>query len=223
MILGIDEVGRGSLAGPVTMTGALLPDTFPLLCSYFETFNTHLEFAFIRDSKILKPKLRESVEALCNQNKIKFLTISASPKLIDEYGIGVCLSHISAIIATILGKKTRVIIDGQIKLLETLDNSLLTKIFQENNLPTISTSFANLDIHRENKADDKYLAVAIASNIAKVHRDKYMTKLSNEYPEFQWHQNKGYGTLKNRKAIFENPKNRHLRQTFIQNTIKKAP
>jgi ribonuclease HII len=222
MILGIDEVGRGSLAGPVTMTGVLLPDTFPLLCNHFEAFTTHKDFTFIRDSKILKPALREQVESLCQLNKLKFLTISASPQLIDTYGIGVCLSHISAILCCSLGNSsTRIIIDGKIKLLETLDNNLLAKIYHQNQLPELKTSFKGHNIHRENKADDKYLSVAIASNIAKVHRDNYMTNLSQEFPEFSWQKNKGYGTLANRQAIYKNPKNPHLRQTFITNTKKK--
>lgn len=50
------------------------------------------------------------------------------------------------------------------------------------------------------KGDGKYLNIAAASILAKTHRDEYMTKIAEEYPHYEWHQNKGYPTIKHRNA-----------------------
>jgi ribonuclease HII len=51
------------------------------------------------------------------------------------------------------------------------------------------------------KGDGKYLSIAAASVLAKTHRDEYMKKLHDEYPDYAWNENKGYPTLSHRKAI----------------------
>ena len=51
------------------------------------------------------------------------------------------------------------------------------------------------------KGDGKYLAIAAASVLAKTYRDDYMNKLAEEYPQYDWQQNKGYPTRKHREAI----------------------
>ncbi|MFY8128368.1 MAG: ribonuclease HII [Chitinophagaceae bacterium] len=51
------------------------------------------------------------------------------------------------------------------------------------------------------KGDGKYASIAAASILAKTARDEYMTKINQEYPNYGWQKNKGYGTLEHRKAI----------------------
>lgn len=51
------------------------------------------------------------------------------------------------------------------------------------------------------KGDGKYLSIAAASILAKTYRDDYMNKLDNEYPQYDWHSNKGYPTKNHREAI----------------------
>ena len=51
------------------------------------------------------------------------------------------------------------------------------------------------------KGDGKYLSIAAASILAKTYRDDYMDGLAEEYPEYDWHSNKGYPTKKHREAI----------------------
>ncbi|NJK71688.1 MAG: hypothetical protein HC932_05635 [Thermales bacterium] len=63
----------------------------------------------------------------------------------------------------------------------------------------------SINIVRENKADDKYLSIALASNIAKVQRDRLMQRLDKEFPEYNWSTNKGYGTAMHRKRIRKKP------------------
>jgi ribonuclease HII len=65
------------------------------------------------------------------------------------------------------------------------------------------------------KGDDKFLSIALASNIAKVYRDDYMKKIAVEFPEFGWEENKGYGTEKHRNMIKQYPENKYLRKTWL--------
>jgi len=53
------------------------------------------------------------------------------------------------------------------------------------------------------KGDGKYLSIAAASVVAKTHRDEYMLRLHEEFPQYDWIHNKGYPTEKHRKAIAE--------------------
>ncbi len=51
------------------------------------------------------------------------------------------------------------------------------------------------------KGDGKYLSIAAASILAKTYRDDYMNRLADEYPQYDWHRNKGYPTKAHREAI----------------------
>lgn len=64
------------------------------------------------------------------------------------------------------------------------------------------------------KGDSIYMSIAAASILAKTHRDDYMEKLAIEYPEYNWHSNKGYGTLLHRDAIRKYGSNDHHRKSF---------
>ncbi|MFD2598377.1 ribonuclease HII [Sphingobacterium corticis] len=64
------------------------------------------------------------------------------------------------------------------------------------------------------KGDGKYLSIAAASILAKTYRDEYMDNLALEYPEYDWLSNKGYPTVKHRKAIMELGITPHHRKTF---------
>ena len=69
------------------------------------------------------------------------------------------------------------------------------------------------------KGDNKFMNIAAASIIAKTKRDELMKKLSEEHPEFFWHQNKGYPTKKHREAIFKYGKSEYHRKSFRVLTI----
>lgn len=64
------------------------------------------------------------------------------------------------------------------------------------------------------KGDGKYLNIAAASILAKTHRDEYMDKLSDEYPHYQWRQNKGYPTKVHRSAALLHGLSPYHRKTF---------
>jgi ribonuclease HII len=64
------------------------------------------------------------------------------------------------------------------------------------------------------KGDAKFMAIAAASVLAKVHRDKLMQELSGQFPVYHWDKNKGYPTKAHRKAIFNEGDCIHHRKTF---------
>lgn len=64
------------------------------------------------------------------------------------------------------------------------------------------------------KGDSKYFSIAAASILAKTYRDDYMIKLSGEYPQYDWLQNKGYPTKKHRKAVITHGMSPFHRKTF---------
>ena len=64
------------------------------------------------------------------------------------------------------------------------------------------------------KGDGIYLSIAAASVLAKTHRDEFMMNLHNDYPQYQWDQNKGYPTEIHRKAIFRHGYTNWHRKTF---------
>ncbi|MNJ91475.1 Ribonuclease HII [compost metagenome] len=64
------------------------------------------------------------------------------------------------------------------------------------------------------KGDGKYLNIAAASILAKTHRDEFMERISDEYPHYQWKQNKGYPTIAHRSAALEHGLSPYHRKTF---------
>lgn len=64
------------------------------------------------------------------------------------------------------------------------------------------------------KGDGKYLNIAAASILAKTHRDEYMAKLHDDFPQYNWRQNKGYPTIGHRKAVIEIGLSPFHRKTF---------
>jgi ribonuclease HII len=224
-ILGIDEVGRGCLAGPVYMSSVLLDYAYPRFSAHtgksdYEDFK---DLDFIRDSKKLSLPKRQEILDLVIKKNIYHQLIHSSNSLIDKYGIGVCLSHIILILISLCDRSndSEIIIDGQITLIREPNKDLLYAILKENGIKAIKIVDLNtVTIVRENKADDNYLSVAMASSVAKVIRDEFMNQLHIHNPNFGWDKNKGYGTVKNREAIKKDLNNPHLRQSYLGNIRK---
>jgi ribonuclease HII len=265
-VIGIDEVGRGPVVGPVHVGAVILDSLYP---EYVENsvksdsrqknlswlreaglfYKQNKEFCLVRDSKKLTEKERLEVFELINRKKISAKVLMADNDLIDEYGIGVCISHLLVILAEILHHevvlprifrsesticKVKLIADGKIKLLPKLNPELTKKIAKINNLslnPSLdflaritsrdlfSGNSFEYEIHRENGADDKYLSVALASNYAKVTRDNLMHQIHLEFPDYDWERNKGYCTAKHLQAIKQNPVNKYFRKTFLRKIL----
>ncbi|MFA5431430.1 MAG: ribonuclease HII [Candidatus Paceibacterota bacterium] len=173
-VVGIDEAGRGPLAGPV-VSGAVL-----ITKKYFKEIR---KIKSVKDSKKLSEKKREEVYSNLTSNcNLKWGIGIVSEKIIDKINIleATKLSMIKAI--KNLEKKNNVkadflILDGKIKI--------------------------ELNINQESiiKADDKIFSVSAASIIAKVTRDRLMIKYDKKYPLYNFKKHKGYGTKKHIEQI----------------------
>lgn len=172
-LLGIDEVGRGAIAGPVTVGF--------MLVNISDLENLKNLFPF-EDSKKLSVKKRASFyQSIISEQKINAITQSMSANQIDKYGISRCLKECVS--------------RGLEKL--ALDK-VSTRIVADFGL-CIPDNY--LDVIIEPKADQNHWIVAGASIYAKVMRDDYMTKLAIDYPNYYLENNKGYGTKKHLDSI----------------------
>lgn len=211
-IIGIDEAGRGPLAGDVCVGVVLLPKNFK---TFFKKNNAPKKLA---DSKKLSEKQRNEWFLWMKKNKIIFSYVFLSPGVIDRINISnACnLSAKKGLIkvfkklkganvdtkkiAEILKKgEVLIIADGGIKVRELLN----LKNFKS--LP---------------KADENFPAVSLASIVAKVSRDKKMVNSSKKYPHYGFDIHKGYGTKKHISAIKKYGPSKIHRKTFIKNIIK---
>lgn len=186
--VGIDEVGRGPLAGPVAVCAFLW---------YGERFPKELKG--IKDSKKISEKKREEwYEKILNfkkEGKCDFKVIYRSAKFIDKNGISIAIreSLRSALASLLLNpKKITVLLDGGLKAPKEFIN-------QETII----------------KGDVKEFVISAGAIVAKVSRDRLMKKNANKYPEYKFEINKGYGTLNHRKAIKEFGISKEHRETYI--------
>ena len=174
---GTDEAGRGCLAGPVTAAAIILPE--------------HFKNQKLNDSKQLSEKIRFDLKPILETQAISFAVTHLQPTIIDE--INILNASLKAMGDSILKLNPRpiyIIVDGNRPLEKTFYNSKnLTGTF--NNIPFTSIV----------KGDSKFMSIAAASVLAKTYRDEYMDKIHEEFPMYNWKQNKGYPTKEHREAI----------------------
>ncbi|MFZ3057997.1 MAG: ribonuclease HII [Minisyncoccales bacterium] len=176
-VAGIDEAGRGPLAGPVVSSAVLILE---------KDFKHAKKIKSVKDSKKLSEKKREQVYPnLINSSKLKWGIGMVSEKMIDKINIleATKLSMIKAV--KNLEKRNEIkvdhlILDGRMKL----------------NLKIAQISII--------KADDKVFSVSAASIIAKVTRDRIMIEYDKTYPAYNFKKHKGYGTKEHMKKIKKN-------------------
>jgi len=180
IIVGLDEVGRGPLSGPVTVAAVIVNSKLQIKNKNFKEILKNT-----RDSKKLSEKQREKDFKLIQKCPyIKFVISSVGPKTIDKINIEKATKKamkncLNKILPKYNLKNILILIDG---------NRILDK----------NQRIAQKAII---KGDDKIFSIALASIIAKVTRDRKMKKLSLQYPEYYFHQHKGYGTKLHRELI----------------------
>ena len=185
-VIGLDEVGRGPLAGPVISCGC-----------HFKNYTILNEFKdFIGDSKKLSEKKRELsfkfLQNLKKENIIDFHLGIANVEEIDNLNILEATKlSMKRVIDKFNLKNAQLIIDGNF--------SLNYKSYKEQSII---------------KGDNKSLSIAAASIIAKVHRDRLMKKLSIKFQDFGWEKNAGYGTKTHIENIHRLGPTIHHRKTF---------
>jgi ribonuclease HII len=185
-LAGVDEVGRGALAGPVSVGIAVVD------------LHTQKPLAGVRDSKLLSPAERERLEPLVRRWSVASAVGHASAQEIDALGIIAALRLAGTrawldILATGVSPDV-VLLDGS--------HNWLSPAGQLSLFDEPSTDFAcTAPVHTKVKADMQCLSVAAASVIAKVERDQQMRGLHTDYPDFGWDVNKGYATAIHRDAL----------------------
>lgn len=177
LVAGVDEAGRGPLAGPVCVAAVILPD------------NLYLEK--IDDSKKLTDKVKDKLYDEIIDKAIAYSIVMVSNDEIDELNIlnatfkGMCESVESLSVAP-----DYVLIDGnRIRGMKYPHECVV-------------------------KGDQKSISIAAASILAKVTRDRYMLKLDEKYPQYNFKKHKGYPTKEHYEAIAQHGASDVHRKSF---------
>jgi ribonuclease HII len=146
----------------------------------------------LNDSKQLKEVQRDALRAIIEKEALAYAVASISPNEIDK--INILKASFKAMHLAIDQLKT-------IPQLLLIDGNRFT-------------SYKKIPHQCIVKGDGKYASIAAASILAKTYRDEYMYKLHDEFPQYGWKNNKGYGTAVHRKAIEQYGLCIHHRKSF---------
>ena len=192
-IAGIDEVGRGPLAGPVYAACVILPEDF--------------DVPGINDSKKLSAKRREELSDVIKERAVAWGIGIADNNEIDELNIleatKTAMKRAIAAVRDMLAGKGLLTADGEA---HAQDMLLIDAVKLDAGMPSESII----------KGDEKCLCIAAASIVAKVARDSYMTEMDSVYPGYDFAGNKGYGTAKHYEGLRTLGKTPIHRKTFLR-------
>ncbi len=199
-LIGVDEAGRGPLAGPVSVGVVLVP----------QGFDWNL-IPGVNDSKKLSEKKREVIFEraleLVAAGKLSYIVEMPSAKQIDKKGIAVVIRAAMDKGLTHLSSRQDLELDWASCMVK-LDGSLYAPKYC---------------VHQETiiKGDSKERVIGLASIMAKVTRDRYMVKIATKpaYASYDFARHKGYGTLAHRTAIMKHGVSSEHRVTFCKNCV----
>ena len=185
IIVGVDEAGRGPLAGPVVAGAVIVIQYFP-------------ELQEINDSKKLTEKKRERLFEAIEKNCIVGIGIASESK-IDEINI---------LNATFLAMRRAIsqVAEKSAFDIVLVDGNHLIREYEDEQECIV-------------KGDSKSLAIATASIVAKVTRDRMLCEIGKEFPEYEFEKHKGYGTKRHRKILLEKGACRYHRKTFLKKIL----
>lgn len=175
LVCGIDEVGRGCLAGPLVVAAVILP------------INTHQK---LNDSKKLSEKQRNENFIWIKQNCL-FSIATASPRLIDR-------KNIYQTTLLTMGKAALSLFESIIHSKQKVKYLLVDAMPLKINFPLKHTQ---LECHHFNFGETFSSSIAAASIVAKVTRDKLMKNVHQIFPKFGFDEHKGYGTEQHLEAL----------------------
>jgi len=183
ILVGVDEAGRGCLAGPVVAGAVTMPPARAELLYASE-------LAALNDSKQLSPAQRDGFfELLTHDPEIAWATGQCSAAEVDTHNILVA---------------THIAMRRAVEALPVLAGHILVDGLPVKGLPCPSTAII--------KGDGQSLLIAAASVIAKVFRDRLMRDLSEQYPQYGFAVHKGYGVNEHMAALYKYgscPEHRH--------------
>lgn len=182
LLVGVDEVGRGPLAGPVVACAIVMPPD-------------QRAIAGVDDSKRLTAETRARLAVRIRERALALSLGAASVREIDRLNI----YH-----ATVLAMQ-RALARIPAQLAASPDHVLVDGI------PLRTLGVAHTAVV---KGDAKCYAIACASIVAKVTRDRLLTALSRRYTHYAWERNAGYGTAQHRRGIAEQGLTPHHRRSF---------
>lgn len=214
--IGIDEVGRGPLAGPVTVGIVMCEEKF------YTKLKRDRNFPLLgKDSKKLSPELREKYSKYLNYIGVPYVILHTSNKQIDKIGIAKCIQ--------------KSIEKGINKLTKNTQTSFLHSQECKNDVCVINVlldgglrvpiefikKYPNIKFSQKTiiKGDEKEKIIAWASILAKVSRDDLMRKAHKKHPKYGFHMHKGYGTLAHRNAISNYGFSVIHRKTYCRNIV----
>ncbi|WP_035767984.1 ribonuclease HII [Arthrobacter castelli] len=224
LVAGCDEVGRGSLAGPVSV-GMVVVDVTAVRA-----------LKGVRDSKLLTVADREALVPRIRRWAVSYGVGHAGPQEIDDVGLMVALRRAGNRAWAALQLHARpdaVVLDGNHDWLSAKDQAALFESLADPD--GVAGGMTDADdggfrgdvgavgdlsdaadvgdvlpgaectapVYTKIKADMQCLSVAAASVLAKVERDAHMAELATAYPQYGWEMNKGYATPAHRKALNE--------------------
>lgn len=170
-IIGVDEVGMGCLAGPVAVCAVYMPRSFDIA--------QYPELRMVKDSKMLSASQRERLALAIKESGIEYAIRLAYPKTIDRLNIFQASRQamkraVSGVLVRRGGPPMRnvvVLVDGPHK------------------IPGLAVEQMPIV-----KGDQKVFAIACASILAKVYRDRMMRRYAKKYPQYGFEKHMGYGT-----------------------------
>jgi len=195
-IVGVDEVGRGPLAGPVTVCAVSVPR---------ENMDAvRVVLPEIRDSKKISPRERDRIAREMrrwrSRGVLDYAIRSYAARDVDAKGVSACIGFAVA-------RAVRKAAPDPRRALVLLDGGLR----------------APKEYARQStivKGDEKELCIALASVVAKVYRDELMRRFAARYPAYGFEAHKGYGTRAHRDAIRKNGLCDAHRRYFCKNLTK---
>jgi ribonuclease HII len=193
LVAGMDEVGRGALAGPVSV-GVVVIDE---VCRSAPVG--------VKDSKLLSHQMRESMVPKIQAWATAFAVGHASPAEIDEYGIMVALRLAGTRALTALSRRSvipdLVLLDGNYDWLTDPSQVGLLGLLEDGLAQGSQVPVRTIPVRTMVKADLVCSSVAAASVLAKVERDALMVSLAAEVPDYAWELNKGYAAPEHIAAL----------------------
>jgi len=182
-VIGIDEVGRGAIAGPVAVGLSLIDKLNPALSSWPEK---------LQDSKLMTPKSRAEITEPLEHWVDGFAIGYSSNEEIDRSGISEALrSAASRALTELLASgsmRSKLASEGAVILLDGSQNWL-------------GKQAAGLEVDLQVKADTTCVSVSAAAVLAKVKRDALMEAFDGAYPEYGFSGHKGYASAAHIQAL----------------------
>jgi ribonuclease HII len=180
-VIGVDEVGRGPLAGPITVCACYIEDERKVISDLFK--------GSIKDSKKIKKSLRFNIYQTIRQKqyfntRVEYTISSRTAAFIDRYGISKATE--ACVLSCLKGLLKKGIDVRNISI--KLDAGLYVK---------------GIEVKEESfiRGDERFVAIALASILAKEWRDAHMHRLSRKNRGYGWEHNAGYGTKLHKEKI----------------------